>query len=275
MSKKKDLFEELKSRQLLPESIIETHCHLDSLKQLSIEEILSISNKVGIEKFITIAVSKDNLQTVFEISKNFEKVYCSQGIHPHEAKDFDDELLLVIKQNALNEKVVAIGEIGLDYHYNLSPKKKQIEVFEKHLELSSTLNLPVIIHTREAEEDTASILKNFSSTLRKKGVLHSFTSSMKLAEFALDEGFSLGFNGIISFKNAQGVRDVLNMTPVERILLETDAPYLTPIPFRGCENSPFYLPFVAKVLFDLKQIPYSEGCKIVHKNSMELFNKLK
>lgn len=252
--------------------IIETHCHLDYLKNLPLNEILEKSSAMGIEKIITISVSPENIDQTFKLAQENASIYCSQGIHPHEAHNWDDSLIDKIKEASKNPKVVAVGEIGLDYHYDFSPRKKQIEVLETQLELASKLDLPVILHTREADDDMLSILKNFSSSLKKKGVLHSYTSQIGLAEEAISMGFYLGFNGIISFKNAKNVRDILEATPLENILLETDAPYLTPIPFRGRENSPVYLPFVAQKLIEIKGETPVNTLRQIYENSLNLFS---
>jgi len=146
-------------------------------------------------------------------------------------------------------KMVAVGEIGLDYHYNNSPPEIQRSAFERQLQIACDQDLPVVIHTRDADEDTKAILKNFSSKLKRKGVVHSFTSTLELAEFVLSEGFYIGFNGIITFKKAENVQEVVKITPVERILFETDSPFLTPVPHTGKENAPFYLQFFLPCLF--------------------------
>lgn len=252
--------------------IIETHCHLDYLKDLELEELISKSKDVGVEKIITISVEPDNLDKVIAISKAHENVYCTQGVHPHDAKKWDDETEAKIKNQALYEKCLAIGEIGLDYHYDHSPVEVQKEVFRKQLTLASELDLPVVIHSRDAEADTISILQEYLPVLKKRGVIHSFTSSIELAEFAIENDFYLGLNGIITFKNAENVREAARITPLNRLLLETDAPFLTPIPYRGRENAPFYLPFIAEKLAEIKKVPVEELLSQVYRNSFSLFN---
>lgn len=250
---------------------IETHCHLDYLKAHSLDEILRLSKDGGVEKIITIAVQDENLDKVLAIASSHPQVYCSQGIHPHHAVDTKTEALLKIRENLKSKKVVAIGEIGLDYYYNKSPRDVQIKVFEEYLNLAIEFNLPVIIHTRDAEDDTVAILKNFSPQLKRKGVLHSFTSKKELAEYALKENFCLGFNGIITFKNAQNVREIVEITPIEQILFETDAPFLTPVPHRGKENGPQYLPLVADKISEIKNIEKSKLYRQVLLNTNSLF----
>ena len=164
-----------------------------------------------------------------------------------------------------------MGEIGLDYHYNHADRASQLKAFEEQLSIASDLSLPVVIHTREADSDTRDILANHSRHLSRKGVIHSFTSSLELAEFCLAEGFMLGFNGITTFRNAENVREVVAATPIDRIVLETDAPYLTPVPYRGRPNAPCYLPFIAEKLADIKLVPVETLLTHARDNSHQLF----
>ena len=168
-------------------------------------------------------------------------------------------------------RILAVGEIGLDYHYDHADRAVQRTVFERQLQLAAELDMPVVIHTREADEDTRDILRAFSPLLKRKGVLHSFTSGLALAEYCLAEGFTLGFNGIATFNSADNVRDVIAATPVEQILLETDAPYLTPVPYRGRPNAPFYLPLVAEKVAQVKKIDVETLLAQVYRNSMAQF----
>lgn len=252
---------------------IETHCHLDYLKNEELINTLEKCREYGVNKIVTIAVSPSNLKTVRELTRN-DIVFGTQGIHPHEAKEITLETYEEIRENLSSDKIVAVGEIGLDYYYEFSDPKIQKEAFEKQLQIAVDADLPVVIHTREADEDTKAILKNFSTSLKRKGVIHSFTSSIDLAEFCLGQGFHIGFNGIVTFKNAQNVRDVLKIVPLEKLLLETDSPYLTPAPFRGRENAPFYLPCVADFISGQKDIHPESLIEIANKNAKELFFKL-
>lgn len=254
--------------------MIETHCHLDYLKAEPLEEIRKKIREAGITKVVTIGVDPLNLDKVMELSDTCEEVYFTQGIHPHDAKEATDVEFNKIITRASMPKMVAVGEIGLDYHYNNSPPAIQRTVFEKQLQIACDQDLPVVIHTRDAEEDTRAILKNFTHSLKRKGVVHSFTSSRELAEFVLAEDFYIGFNGIITFKKAENVQDVVKITPVEKILFETDSPFLTPVPHRGKENAPFYLPFVAAKIAELKNIDLELLKNQVLHNSLKCFFKL-
>lgn len=255
--------------------IIETHFHLDMLKSMSREEIVTKALAHNIEKMITISTNPNNLDEVISIAETFPQIYCTQGLHPHEGKEWNAEVcahvLKNIKDPEKNKKIVAVGEIGLDFYYSKSPRGEQLKAFEEQLQIAVDHNLPVVVHSRDADEDTMAVLKNFSSTLKRKGVIHSFTSGLELARFVLNENFYLGFNGIITFKNAENVRDALRITPLERILLETDSPFLTPDPYRGFENAPYYLPFIAEKIAEVKGVDLDTILKHGYKNSIELF----
>ena len=251
--------------------IIETHCHLDYLKELPLDEILSKAGSIGVEKVMTIAVSPDNLAKVMEITTQHEQVFGTQGIHPHDAEGFNDDVEQTIRTNLDNDKIKAVGEIGLDYYYDNADRSVQRAVFEKQLAIAVEKELPVVIHTRDADEDTQAILQNFVGQMKNKGVIHSFTSGIALAEYCLGEGFNLGFNGICTFNKAENVREVVGITPLEQTLLETDAPYLTPVPYRGKENAPFYLPFIAEKVAEVKGVDVETVLEQTYQNSLNTF----
>lgn len=251
--------------------IIETHCHLDYLAQDTIADELQAITAAGVERIVTIAVSADNLTTVLDLCHQYENIWGTQGIHPHEASSWNPSVAQALAQGASHPKVVAIGEIGLDYYYEHASPQSQIAAFEAQLSLAAERDLPVVIHTREADADTRAVLENHASHLRKKGVIHSFTSSQALADYCLSEGFYLGFNGICTFKNADNVRAVIDATPIDQIVLETDAPYLTPVPYRGRVNSPRFLPLIAEQIAEIKSMPVEVLLTAVRRNSLALF----
>lgn len=251
--------------------IFETHCHLDYLKENSLKDVFDKSAVAGVDKFLTIAVEPNNYDTVRELSHRYEHVYYTQGTHPHDAKLMDEKSYKKIRERANDPKMLAVGEIGLDYHYDNSPRDTQREVFSKQLQLASELNKPVVIHSRDADQDTINMLDQHVSKLQRKGVIHSFTSGPELAKFAIAKGFYLGLNGIITFKSAKAVREIVKMTPLKNILLETDAPFLTPVPHRGKENAPFYLPHIAEKIAEIKEVAVDEVLTQCYQNSMDLF----
>ena len=251
--------------------IIETHCHLDYLDQADLEVTLAKSRQVGIERIITIAVSADNLESVMKLATSSANIWGTQGIHPHEAESYTPEVDTIIRKNAGHAKILAVGEIGLDYYYDHADRAVQRSAFEQQLQTAIELDLPVVIHTREADDDTRDILENCSTSLARKGVIHSFTSSLALAEFCLAEGFMLGFNGITTFNSADNVRQVVAATPMTQLLLETDAPYLTPVPYRGRPNAPYYLPFIAETLAAIKEVDVEVLLQQAYRNSLDVF----
>jgi TatD DNase family protein len=251
--------------------IVETHCHLDYLDQAELDITLEKSRQTGIERIITIAVSPANLNRVMELTRYSPSIWGTQGIHPHEAESYNHDVDATIRENAKDARILAVGEIGLDYYYDHADRLVQRSVFEQQLQTAVELDLPVVIHTRDADADTRDILRNYSAALSRKGVIHSFTSSLELAEFCLAEGFMLGFNGITTFNRADNVRQVVAATPIEQLLLETDAPYLTPVPYRGRPNAPYYLPFIAETVAAIKQLNVEDLLRHAYRNSLTLF----
>lgn len=265
MSKKRDI-------PVFSHPIIETHCHLDYLKAMPVEDILSETQRVNVERLITIAVAPDNLASVRRLVGTHEMIFGTQGIHPHEAELFTDTVEAEIREQAAAlDKIVAIGEIGLDYFYDHSDRDVQRQVFARQLQIAADLDLPVVIHSRDADDDTIAILRDFENHVQRRGVIHSFTSGPGLARYAIDAGWCLGFNGISTFNKAENVREIIAMTPLENILLETDAPFLTPVPYRGRENAPFYIPFVAEKVAEVKAVTVEALLPVVHANSYRLF----
>lgn len=263
-----------KKRRDIPQyqlPIIETHFHLDYLKEGTAEEILTAGRDIGVERFMTIAVQPDNMPTALSLAEQFDDVFATLGVHPHEAALFDDAADAYIQTHAINPKVVAVGEIGLDYFYDHCDREVQKQVFKRQLQLAIDCELPVVIHTREADDDTIKILQEYAPKMPKKGVVHSFTSGLELASIAVDLGFCLGINGIVTFNKADNVREVVAQTPLENLLLETDAPYLTPVPYRGTENAPKYLPFIAEKIAEVKEVTVEQVLQQTYKNSLNTF----
>ena len=250
-------------------SFIDTHCHLDKL-DLSPEEAIHEAMQVGVKKMITISVDESSLSFVSSVVKKFLCVYGSVGFHPHDASSLTESLENRIVDLANeNEKIIAIGETGLDYHYMNSPSEVQKKVFRKHINIAKITNLPLILHTREAETDTMNILKDFKNI--PIGVAHSFTGSIKMAKKLVEMGWYLGINGIVTFKNAGELRELVSWLPIDNLLLETDAPFLSPIPFRGKPNKPSNIPTIASFIAELKKIPLENLAEKTSKNAQKLF----
>lgn len=251
--------------------IIETHCHLDYLDESHVAQVLDDARALGVERFVTIAVSPGNLAAVRRLTEQATDIWGTQGIHPHEADAWNSSVAADVLHGCEHPRIVAVGEIGLDYHYDHADRRAQRDAFEAQLDIASQLAMPVVIHTRDADEDTQAILANHMHTLQKKGVVHSFTSGMPLAEYCLSAGFYLGFNGITTFNRADNVRAVVKATPIEQLVLETDAPYLTPVPYRGRVNTPRYLPLIAEKVAEIKEVDVEYLLSVAHKNSLRLF----
>ena len=251
-------------------SFIDTHCHLDILESTPEESIIE-AKQAGVQRMVTIAVDEPSLDFVSSTVQKFPSVYGSVGFHPHDASKLTKSLLQKIRQLAEEQhKLIAIGEIGLDYHYMNSPAEIQQQAFRKQLQLSVELNLPVILHSREAETDTLKILQEFP--VPSLGVAHSFTSSIEMAKILVDMGWSLGINGIVTFKNAEDLQEVVRWLPLEHLLLETDSPFLAPIPFRGKPNKPAHIPTIANFIAKLKKITLEELAQQTTANAERLFN---
>jgi TatD DNase family protein len=257
--------------------LIDTHCHLemDAFDQ-DREEVIQRARDAGIEAMITIGSDLKGNIGGFELSGKYDFIYSSVGFHPHDAKDFTEEIFSKIKEWAINSgkghgvrgKVVAIGEIGLDYHYDSSPREIQREVFMKQLLFAKEINLPVVIHSREAKKDTLDIV--MESGVRK-GVFHCFSGDMDMAEKAMGMGFYISIAGPVTFRNAKNLKEVAKVIPDDYLLVETDAPYLTPEPLRGKRNEPSYIIHTAKAVAELRGVTLEDISRITSLNAKRLF----
>lgn len=231
--------------------LFDTHTHLDDARYNDDRDaVIARARESGVEAFVTIGCDLATSGAAVEIAERYPFVYASIGVHPHEAKHIQDDWYDEFRRLAKNKNVVAYGEIGLDYHYNHSSPKEQRERFREQIQLARELRLPVIIHTREAQEDTVAILKE-ERAAEVGGVFHCFSGDAWLAKEALDLGFHLSFSGILTFQNATTLREIAKETPLDRVLIETDCPYLAPIPYRGKRNEPSYVSNVAQQLATL------------------------
>lgn len=251
---------------------IDSHAHLDD-KRFDEDRDLLIKNLIdnGIDIAINIGADLQSSINSVDLSRNYDHIYAAVGIHPHSADEADDKALEKIKELADNEKVVAIGEIGLDYYYDNSPRDKQRECFRRHLELAKELDLPVVIHSREASQETFDIIQEAQDgTLR--GVMHCYSGSIEMAEEYIKLGFYISIGGPVTFKNARIVKDVAQSVPLDKLLIETDCPYLTPEPYRGKRNEPMYVKYTAAEIASLRGITVEELAEATSKNARDLFN---
>tara|TARA_B100000614_G_scaffold66367_1_gene58739 strand:+ start:89 stop:847 length:759 start_codon:yes stop_codon:yes gene_type:complete len=250
--------------------MIDTHCHLYDKKLINdLDDIVINAKNANIIKMICIGDSIETSKKSIEISETYNQIYASFGIHPHEAREAPNLYLDIIKKNAVHKKVVAIGEIGLDYHYNFSDPKIQKKVFREQLELAKELDLPAVVHCRNADEDLYNII---SESKHSKGVVHCFASDISFANKIIDLGFKISFTGMITF--VKHLEIVIKAIDLKHLLIETDSPYLTPIPYRGKTNQPAYVKQIAKAIASIKNISIEEVDKITTENAFLLFNKL-
>ncbi len=251
---------------------VDIHAHLNFLED-SVETSLQNAARAGVRRVITIGTEPNDLQVVLDIAqKHYPTVCCTLGIHPHEAKLYTDDIEQFILKNATLPHVVALGEMGLDYFYKNSEPAEQKAAFERQLMLAEKLNLPVEIHTRDADEDTVEILQKFAGRVR--GVIHCFTGTQYLADECLKLGYNISLSGIVTFKNAESLRKIAETGPVDRMHVETDAPFLTPAPFRGVKNSPQYVVFTAQFVAQLKNMNLQDFSKQMLANAEKMFPKL-
>ena len=244
----------------------DTHCHIYKKYYDNIDEILNNSINNNVNRCINNGCDKKSNKEVIELINKYDNMYGAIGIHPENVDYYTLEDIEFITNNLNNKKVVAIGEIGLDYHYTKENKQKQIELLEMQLKIAEEYNLPVIIHSREATLDTLNILKKYNV----KGTIHSFSGSLETAREYIKMGFLLGVNGVITFKNAN-IKDIYKEIPLDSIILETDAPYLTPEPFRGKKNEPSYIFDIAKFIASIKNISLEELSNITNNNIKRIY----
>lgn len=250
--------------------IFDSHAHYDSSKfNEDREELLSSMQENGIGTIVNCGASLKSVTAVVELAEKYPFIYAAVGLHPDEVGDLNEERFAFLREQCKKEKVVAVGEIGLDYYWDNESHETQKEWFVKQLNLARELDLPVIIHSRDAAEDTLKIMKEYGQGLR--GVIHCFSYSKELAEEYVKMGFYIGIGGVVTFKNGKKLKEIAATIPLDRILLETDCPYLAPEPHRGKRNSSLYIPYIAEEIANLKGITYEEVVAQTEENAVRLF----
>lgn len=251
--------------------LIDSHVHLDDERFDGDRDILINSLKDNkIELVINIGADMNSSMSSIELSKRYDNIYAAIGVHPHSASEMTEKTLDELREMSKEDKVIAIGEIGLDYYYDNSPRDIQRKWFREQLELAKELDLPVIIHSRDATKETYDIIKEVQDgTLR--GVLHCFSGSVEVAMEYIKLGFYISIGGTVTFKNARVVREVAEAVPLDKLLIETDCPYLTPEPYRGKRNEPMFVKYVAEKIAEIRGISVEELAKFTNKNTKELF----
>lgn len=253
--------------------LIDSHAHINPSEKINTDEIISNMERDCLEYIVNIGTSVHESEKAVEIANNHKHIYATVGIHPEYTHELKEQSLLEIENLAKNKKVIAIGEIGLDYHYEGYDKDKQVELFVRQIQIAIENDLPVCIHTRDAAEDTYNILKKYSDKLSRKGVMHCFSENSEWAKKFLELGFYISFAGNITFKKSD--RSVLKIVPLDRILVETDCPYLSPEPLRGKFNQPKNVNLTAKMIADTLEMDYNYFSDITRENTKRLFHKIK
>ena len=250
------------------DSMIDTHCHVYSEYYDDIPKVIDEIKKAGITKIIVNGCDmKTNLE-VLELVKRYDIVYGALGFHPTELEEYNEECLSWLSKHVNDNKIVAIGEIGLDYHYDNTDKNMQLDVFERQLEIACKFSKPVIVHTRDAVKDTYDMLKKY----KLKGSIHCYSGSVEMAREFIKLGYYLGIGGVVTYKNAKNIVSVLEDIPLEYILLETDSPYLSPDGKRGEVNSPINLPIIVDKISSIKNVSSAEVIRVTTKNASDLFD---
>jgi len=256
--------------------LVDTHCHLtfDVLAR-DIDAVLARSIAAGVTAWINVGTDLRECQKAIALAERFDGMYAAVGIHPHDAKTVTAETIQELERLAQHKKVVAIGETGLDYHYDFSPRQEQKKVFAEHLKIAAELNLPVIIHCREAFNETMKILQQHSRDL-KGVVFHCFSGSAEQAKIVLGKGYYISFTGVVTFKNARIKQQAAKIVPLDRLMIETDSPYMSPEPMRNQKvNEPAFLVHTAKFLAELKQMSLENLAQAVTATSNSFFRKVR
>ncbi len=254
--------------------LIDTHCHIhfNDYADTTVSELIARAKLAGVEKMILIGTDFETNRQVTTLAPQFSELYCTLGLHPHDASSQKvSDLEIVRKLAAQCQKLVAIGEIGLDYYRNLSPKNVQMEIFEAMMDLACDLQLPIVVHDRDAHEDIYQMIKSKVQSRGIKGVIHCFSGDRDFAQKMMDLDFVLSFAGQITFKNAEVLRDAAKFVPLTSMLVETDSPYLTPVPHRGQRNEPAYVKFTAEKIAEIKQVSFEAVAQQTTANAQRVF----
>ncbi|CDF20013.1 hydrolase TatD family [Clostridium sp. CAG:609] len=249
---------------------VDTHCHIFKSDYDNIDEVLNNASNNNVKYYINNGSDREYNKEVLELVKEYDNMYGALGIHPETVDDYSLDDIEFIKNNLSNKKIVAIGEIGLDYHYTKENKDEQIKLLEMQLSLAEEYNLPVIIHSRDATEDIINTLKKFNC----RGTIHSFSGSLETAKIYIKMGYLLGVNGVITFNNCN-IKDVIKEVGLDNIVLETDSPYLTPVPYRGMQNNPSHILDIAKFVSELYNVSLEELSYRTNENIKRMYERVK
>jgi TatD DNase family protein len=253
--------------------LIDSHAHLDD-KRFDADRVMLINSlkENGVGLVLNIGADIKTSRASVDLAKKYDNIYAVVGVHPHSAKDLEGSDLSELRALAQEDKVVAIGEIGLDYYYDNSPRDIQKKWFKKQIELAQELDMPVVIHSREATQDTFDILQEASEKKKLKGILHSYAGSYEMALEYIKLGFYIALGGPVTFKNSRVSREVAAQIPLDKLLIETDSPYLTPEPYRGKRNEPMYVKYAAEKIAEVRGVTFEEIAKATTENLLRLLD---
>lgn len=250
--------------------MIDTHTHINCIEEISVEDIIKNALDNGVEKLFVPAAYPTDIEVVKELAQKYENVYGLLGVHPSEVKGWNDDLIDKIKEYSKSSKIVGIGEIGLDYYWDKSFNDLQKEVFIKQIKLANELNFPISVHDREAHKDTFDILTEYNKN--SAIVMHCFSGSVEFMKECVKQGWYIAIGGVVTFKKAIKMKEVAKEVPLDKLLLETDAPYLTPVPYRGKTNQPAYVKYVAEEIASIRGISFEEVDEITTQNAKKVFS---
>ena len=255
--------------------LIDSHCHLDFPDFAEeLDAVVQRARDAGVERMVTIGTRLDKAPRMIEIAERYPDVFFTVGVHPHEAASATETDFVTMRELAAHPKCVGIGEAGLDYHYNFAPPEVARRVLRRQIGIARDLKLPLVIHTREAEEDTAAILRDEMERGSFQPLMHCFTSSRELAETALSLGGYISFSGVVTFRKSEDLRAIARETPLDRMLVETDAPYLAPMPWRGKRNEPAYVAWTARAVAEAKGLTPEALAEATRANTVRVFSKM-
>lgn len=255
--------------------MIDTHAHIDfESYDNRFDELLAQIKDYGVEKVIIPGVIPQGFDKIINLAEKYDNLYAGIGVHPSELNDVADGWETAVENLLRHKKVIAVGEIGLDYYWDKEEENHNLQksVLRKQLELAKKYNLPVLIHDRDAHQDCFDIISEHIKNCEIPVIMHCFSGSAEFAKRCINQGWYLALGGVVTFKNAKKVKEVAKIIPLDRLLLETDSPYMTPVPFRGEENSPAYIKFVAEEIANIKGISFEEVAEATTKNSYQIFN---
>src|SRR5690625_4230317 len=251
--------------------LFDTHVHLNARQfKEDRKEVIERAFEAGVNQMVVVGFDEETIPLAIEIAEQYETIYAAVGWHPVDAINYKEKHLGYLEELSNHPKVVALGEMGLDYHWDTSPKDVQEKVFRKQIDLAKKLNMPIIIHNREATSDVVRILQEENAE-NVGGIMHCYSGSVTEVQKCLDMNFYISLGGPVTFKNAHEVKEVAKIVPIDRLLIETDAPYLAPHPYRGKRNEPFYVTLIAEQIAQLRDMKYEELCEITTKNAQKLF----